>query len=431
MKKTIGLALLAAVTAKQDVRRNFGSERVVDLHMDHIDDSIMSILEEHEGDNLGFTEDGFLSIKLSPEGINSLNAAGINLEDTTDDWVNHLERNLDSICSGTSEFCASQNADSFYDNYQTLDALTLRIKNMVDASSNARRVVIGQTFEGRDMHVVEIGDSSNPLAYFMCNIHAREWLTPMYCAHMIEQLLANGGHPLLNTFQFAIIPTGNPDGYDYSQKVNSMWRKTRNTNPGSSCVGTDPNRNFGDHHCEKGTSNNPCSDIFCGPNPFSTAETNNVNEYAKSVQNKMITWIDFHAYASYWLSPLGYDRGTPPAADYNKMATCMKAAADATTAVNNQKFGYGPAGSLLGAAAGASDDWFYFGYDVIYSFTVEMRGRSFQPSSSNIKLSNAEVFAGMVAQMECINDIELRGLPIAEEISPVSPIDKPCDWLFC
>ena len=31
-----------------------------------------------------------------------------------------------------------------------------------------------------------------------------------------------------------------------------MWRKTRNANEGSRCIGTDPNRNFGYHWGGKG-----------------------------------------------------------------------------------------------------------------------------------------------------------------------------------
>ena len=37
-----------------------------------------------------------------------------------------------------------------------------------------------------------------------------------------------------------------------------MWRKTRSRNPGHSCRGTDPNRNWGYNWGLKGASTNPC-----------------------------------------------------------------------------------------------------------------------------------------------------------------------------
>jgi hypothetical protein len=36
----------------------------------------------------------------------------------------------------------------------------------------------------------------------------------------------------------------NVDGYSFTWTNNRMWRKTRRPNQGSSCIGTDPNRNF-------------------------------------------------------------------------------------------------------------------------------------------------------------------------------------------
>lgn len=409
-------ASLGVSAAFRDVRENFGSDRVVDIHVDHFNPEVGSLFEEHEADIFGVNEEGFASVKLSNDAISNLEKAGISFQDTTEDWVQHLQRNLDSICTASDGSCSEN--DAFYDNYQYYDTIMARVQSAVNSVSFARSLVIGRSFEGRDIIAVEVGEVQKPLVYMMCTIHAREWLTPMFCTHFIETLVANGGHPILDTFQITLVPIGNPDGYIYSTDVNSMWRKTRNTNPGSSCIGTDPNRNWGDHHCEKGTSNNPCTDIYCGPAPFSTSEVNSVNEYAKRHSSRIISWIDVHSYGGMWLSPLGYDYGEPPAADYNRMASCMSRATTAAQSSQGYRFIYGPAADVLGPAAGASDDWFYFAYDVIYSFTLELRGRGFQPSASNIKPSNAEITAGVLAQLDCINDIEIRGLeiPLPENI---------------
>ena len=56
-----------------------------------------------------------------------------------------------------------------------------------------------------------------------------------------------------------------------------MWRKTRSNPSGynlySSCIGADPNRNFGYKWGGQGASKNPCSETYRGPYAFSERET--------------------------------------------------------------------------------------------------------------------------------------------------------------
>ena len=63
---------------------------------------------------------------------------------------------------------------------------------------------------------------------------------------------------LLDNTRIHIMPSMNPDGYEYSRNYDRMWRKTRSTNRGSNCIGTDPNRNWGYNWGLKGASKNPC-----------------------------------------------------------------------------------------------------------------------------------------------------------------------------
>ncbi|GBN61472.1 hypothetical protein AVEN_263396-1, partial [Araneus ventricosus] len=52
-------------------------------------------------------------------------------------------------------------------------------------------------------------------------------------------------YELLNSFDWYILPILNPDGYEYAQNTDRLWRKTRSrhSNP-QNCVGVDPNRNW-------------------------------------------------------------------------------------------------------------------------------------------------------------------------------------------
>lgn len=90
---------------------------------------------------------------------------------------------------------------------------------------------------------------------------------------------------LLDEFEIHILAVFNPDGYEFSFKVNQrktynikynynkfkrflkylknnrMWRKNRNPNNGR-CNGVDLNRNFGYHWLSSGSSGTPCSEIY-------------------------------------------------------------------------------------------------------------------------------------------------------------------------
>ena len=70
------------------------------------------------------------------------------------------------------------------------------------------------------------------------------------------------------------MPILNPDGYDYSQKVNRMWRKNRNPNGNVGCNGVDLNRNFGYYWLTSGSSRSPCSEVYAVCSNFFTIEFN-------------------------------------------------------------------------------------------------------------------------------------------------------------
>ena len=52
---------------------------------------------------------------------------------------------------------------------------------------------------------------------------------------------------LLNRYNFYFIPVMNPDGYAYSWEQDRFWRKSRNVNSLTNCIGTDLNRNYDAH----------------------------------------------------------------------------------------------------------------------------------------------------------------------------------------
>jgi len=116
---------------------------------------------------------------------------------------------------------------------------------------------------------------------------------------------------LLDNLEFVIVPFTNPDGYAYTWSENRLWRKNREPNSGSSCIGTDLNRNYNSHWGEGGSSSNPCSDTYKGPEPNSAPETQNTIAYFKK-NAPIIGAIDWHSYSQLILRPWGWTRNDSP-----------------------------------------------------------------------------------------------------------------------
>merc|ERR1712013_848616 len=88
---------------------------------------------------------------------------------------------------------------------------------------------IGQSGEGRPMRVAKIcrGEcGSKPSVWIDGGIHAREWISPAATTWMLKELVENdAAHPdLLDNADWFILPSANPDGYDWSRNHNRMWR---------------------------------------------------------------------------------------------------------------------------------------------------------------------------------------------------------------
>ncbi|KAF4527814.1 hypothetical protein B566_EDAN016438, partial [Ephemera danica] len=107
---------------------------------------------------------------------------------------------------------------------------------------------LGTSSEGRDIRAIKIssGGSGKPVIYVDSLIHANEWISLPATLNLISELTENG-NAMLATADFYIVPIVNPDGYEYAFTTDSSWRKNRQSNPGSTCIGVDPNRNFAVH----------------------------------------------------------------------------------------------------------------------------------------------------------------------------------------
>ena len=62
-----------------------------------------------------------------------------------------------------------------------------------------------------------------------------------------------------------------------------MWRKNRRPNEGSSCIGTDLNRNFDFRWGQEGVSSEPCSDIYRGESAGSEPEIQVIMKFGREL----------------------------------------------------------------------------------------------------------------------------------------------------
>lgn len=294
---------------------------------------------------------------------------------------------------------ATSAPDFNFDFFPTTGQVRTWVADQIRQNSNiASLVKIGTTYSGEEIHGVSIGDPSSPIYYMHCAIHAREWITTTSCLWIIDQLLNkdNDRAKLTEMYHWIIVPILNIDGYDYTFTGDRLWRKNRQPNSGSSCIGTDCNRNYGFGWGGGGASTSPCSETYRGAKAFSSPESKSemdfLDPYLSVGQVKV--YLDIHSYGGWFLSAWGYTTTGQPQ-DYPAMLTQMISATTAMKAVNGNTYTYGQSGRTLYITSGSTVDHLYGEGGVIQSYTIECAGDNFVLPVSKITPVGREVWAGV------------------------------------
>jgi len=166
------------------------------------------------------------------------------------------------------------------------------------------RYGLPRTEEGRHLYALKISDQvtleeDEPTMLVLTNAHARETVTPLISLEAIERLTDDYAtdaaiRAVVDANEIWILPTANPDGYDYVFTGDNFWRKNRH-DFGASGIGVDINRNFRfgwDSFC--GGSTLISSQTYRGPSPGSEVETQVVE--ALSYDRRFAKVLDFHSY---------------------------------------------------------------------------------------------------------------------------------------
>jgi hypothetical protein len=271
----------------------------------------------------------------------------------------------------------------------------------------------GMSTEGRDMKVLKIstGGSNKPAVWMDGGIHAREWVSPATVTYITDQLISqatSGGedYKLVSSVDWYIVPNLNPDGYEFSHTRDRMWRKTRSSDGSFAatvfgCVGTDPNRNWSYKWGGKGTSTNPCTQIYKGPKAASEPEVSQTQDYIYARRDQIKLFLTFHSYSQMIFTPWGYD--DVPIEDKSDLMEVANAAAEALRAVHGTKYQTGSSPELLYPAAGGSEDYARGVAGIKFSYCYELRDtgdHGFTLPPSQIIPTGEETYASVKAMVQ-------------------------------
>ncbi|XP_061438638.1 carboxypeptidase A2-like [Rhineura floridana] len=288
--------------------------------------------------------------------------------------------------------------------YKAMDDIVAEYPQLVSKQQ------IGESYEKRPLYILKFstGGRNRPAIWIDAGIHAREWVTQATALWTAEKIACDYGNDpsltsLLNTMDVFLMPVANPDGYAFSHTSNRMWRKTRSKLPGSSCIGVDPNRNWDADFGGPGSSNNPCSDTYCGPSANSEAEVRSIVDFVKGHGNLKAV-ISIHSYSQLLMYPYGHN--CTNIKDYKELDDLGHAAARALTSLYGTIYKVGSICSTIYQSSGGSIDWTYH-EGIKYSFGFELRdtGRyGFLLPASQIIPTAQETWLALKTILEHVRD---------------------------
>lgn len=320
----------------------------------------------------------------------------------------------------SDEIVTGKDFDLDYRSFQAISAQIAHYRQNYPHLFHAVEV-IGKSYEGRDLLVVHMTAASAgrevpvPQIWIQASQHAREWIAAASLFAAVNKLIAGyeAQDPritnLLNNFELVLMPMVNPDGYEYSRKVNRMWRKNR-----AKPHGVDLNRNWDASWGQFGCPSSTSSDVFCGSGPASEPEVSAVQNYVLNRLPNRVLGLDVHSFSQLVLYNYGYTTLKAPIDSALKpMSTAI---AQAMTQVANQKY-IAQQSAGFSAVCGGADDWFYLKAGVP-GFTLEMRDRGaygFRLPASQIPDSGAELLAGLLAAVDSLPAISsMHAFPNAQ-----------------
>ncbi|XP_068458726.1 carboxypeptidase A5 [Clinocottus analis] len=382
-----GLLVLAALLGAVLGKETFEGHQVLRISAkDEVQLSLIKDLETRVEFELDFWK-GVTDVETAVDvrvPFHSLQSVKIHLESLDMDYqimIQDLQAMLDEE-QEEMEFAARaaepRNTDSFdYSRYHPINEIYSFQDMLVAENPNlVSKIVIGQSYQGRALNVLKFstGGTNRPAIWIDTGIHSREWVTQASGTWFAKKIVTDYGldpalTAILNKMDIFLEIVTNPDGYYYTHNSNRMWRKTRKPNPGSSCVGVDPNRNWDAGFGGPGASGNPCSETYHGTRAHSESEVKSIVDFVKSHGN-IQAFVSIHSYSQMLLYPYGYTR--TPVKDQAELHSLAKKAITDLASLYGTRYRYGSIINTIYQASGGTIDWTY-NQGIKYSYTFELR----------------------------------------------------------
>ncbi|XP_050348097.1 carboxypeptidase B-like [Nymphalis io] len=268
--------------------------------------------------------------------------------------------------------------------------------------------VIGKSVEGRDLRMLKIsnGDSENTGVWVDGSIHPREWISAAVVTYIADQLVRTFHEQpeSITNKDWYMLPVLNPDGYEYTHTHDRMWRKNRARY--GECVGVDLNRNFSygwGERGEEGSSEDPGNIFYRGPKPFSEPETAALKRVILDSKANFKVFLSLHSYGEVIIFPWGYTGD--PCPDYVELLEGGTVMAKAIFSSGGHTYKVGSTKDLMYYAAGTSTDWSYAVANILYSYMIELRGKTHRfllPKEEIMSTAN-EVMSGVFRLMDFVD----------------------------
>lgn len=272
-----------------------------------------------------------------------------------------------------------------------LDDMRAKFPNLITAKADASDTI--ETWEGRKIQFVKISDNPDndepePEVLYSGIHHAREPNGTSQMLFYMWYLLENYATDpevkyIVDNAELYFVPCINPDGYVYNETTDpqggGLWRKNRRDN-GDGSYGVDLNRNYGYFwgNDDNGSSPNPQTNTYRGPEPFSEPETRTMRDFARA--HNFLLALNYHTYSNLLIYPWAYNNqlAEPALATLGKLLTREN---NYKTGTSIETVGYNVNGN--------SDDWMY-AEGGTKSFTPEVGSTGFWPQPNEIDDLNRE-----------------------------------------
>merc|ERR1712226_36401 len=212
-------------------------------------------------------------------------------------------------------------------------------------------------------------------------------------------------------FRWYIVPNVNPDGFKYNFDVDRMWPKSTSgmVEGGSDrCFGVNLMKNFDVNFGGPGSSADPCSDLYKGPEPRSEPETKALADALLARKDVIQLYINLGSFGHSWNIPWsGLELKKPENYDYQYYLGKIGVDKIADIASTAPSLGTHP--DLSYVRSGHVLDYVNRELGIPYSYSIDLRpvideipmeANYFDLPPTFIHLSGPEIFSALVKMGE-------------------------------